>query len=144
MESFPAPDPGELGYTILTDVLVGESSHVRVLARQAVVFNSCIALRLELVRAPGSSTETWWKESRAAARQRNIISDTPAAVDLAGGFRLEIVEGTRLVARDGARGSEDRLVVDYVVEKPKAAQVCVLRVQWPDFGIHDAQLTIPV
>jgi len=64
----PSPEPGELGRTIVTDVLVGESEQVRIVARQVVLFRSCIGLRLELIRWPGSSIENWWGDqpSRAA------------------------------------------------------------------------------
>jgi hypothetical protein len=138
----PAPDPGEIGRTVLTDVLVGESDHVRILARQAVAFRSCVVLRLELIRAPGSSTEMWWEESRAATRTRNITTEATDASP-SEGFVIELLEGTRLLAREGARGDEDRLVIDYALERMAGSRSCVLRVRWPVFGIEGALLRIP-
>ena len=140
-ELLPSPEPGELGRTIVTDVLVGESEQVRIVARQVVVFRSCVSLRLELIRAPGSSIENWWENSRAALRQRNIVS-AGDVVDASGGFRIEIVEGFDVIVREGAGGGEDRLVVDYCGAKQTMAGRYVLQFHWPDFGIEGAELVV--
>src|SRR6266498_3392 len=139
----PAPEPGELGRTIMTDVLVGESDHVRIVARQVILFRSCVGLRLELIRAPGSSIEDWWESGRAAVRHRNLIS-AGDEVDVSSGFQIEIVEGLGVLARDGAGGGEDRFVIDYYATTQDWAENCKLQFYWPHFGITSAELLIPL
>ncbi len=144
MASVPTRRPGELGVTVAMDKLIAESQFVRILLRQAVAFRDSIALRFEYVRAPGSSTETWWDHVRAVGHQQVIQRGMYDEHKSANECRIEIIDGPDLMVRDGGRADEDYAVVDYMLSLPEPGVDCILQFDWPEFDIRQARLTLTV